>query len=443
VLYAMCTGVPPFRGSTAVSVLRLVSDGDPTPVRTLNPDVPAWLDSLIVRLLAKKPADRFQSAAEVAELLEGYLAHLRQPETTPAPNLPHSALAASTGGHGDMKMQRGWLRFRLPVALGLGLCVGVAIWLGLGTTDGPTGKPDSASQVPGNLKAEFHQDFRNFDVNQQQVLRAVGTEVYPEDRGVRITLPAGQGVLPHTGFVTNFPVRGDFEMTLAYEILKEETPAKGYGVGIAMLAEIDSEKKLSFSLGRRLRTNGMVSFTGSRKAMPSISTSGKLRLRRVGSVVHYLAADGSNSEFVELEEMEVGTADLQFVRVAGTAGESESGLDARLLDFTIRAEELPGMPELESSHESGWKIWVVVALAVVVSAGVVLVMRRGRQATKVSISAPDAPKQVRPDAATKVVSLQCSTCGKSLNAKAELAGKKVKCPKCGNVVLVPTITTRV
>src|SRR5262249_51410538 len=75
VLSAACTGTSPFRGPSAVAVLRQVSDEAPAPVRSLNPDVPAWLESLIDRLMAKGPADRFQGAAEVAALLEGYLAH--------------------------------------------------------------------------------------------------------------------------------------------------------------------------------------------------------------------------------------------------------------------------------------------------------------------------------------------------------------------------------
>jgi serine/threonine protein kinase len=88
VLYALCTGRPPFRGSTAMSVLRQVSEMEPAPIRTLNPDVPEWLETVIARLMAKNPAARFQSATEVAALLEGYLAHLRQPITIPVPPVP-------------------------------------------------------------------------------------------------------------------------------------------------------------------------------------------------------------------------------------------------------------------------------------------------------------------------------------------------------------------
>jgi eukaryotic-like serine/threonine-protein kinase len=87
VLYAMATGVPPFRAATTVAVLRQVCDETPRPVRELNPDIPAWLEAFIARLLEKPPADRFQSAVEVAQLLEGYLAHLRQPRTVAAPPL--------------------------------------------------------------------------------------------------------------------------------------------------------------------------------------------------------------------------------------------------------------------------------------------------------------------------------------------------------------------
>src|SRR5262249_18332578 len=77
VLYALCTGRPPFRASTALGVLKRVVEDTPRPVRDVNPDVPEFLAAVIERLHAKDPDDRFQSAAEVASLLEGYLAHLQ------------------------------------------------------------------------------------------------------------------------------------------------------------------------------------------------------------------------------------------------------------------------------------------------------------------------------------------------------------------------------
>jgi hypothetical protein len=47
--------------------------------------VPEWFAAIIGRLLAKGPEDRFQTAAEVAEILEKCLAHVQQPLTVPLP----------------------------------------------------------------------------------------------------------------------------------------------------------------------------------------------------------------------------------------------------------------------------------------------------------------------------------------------------------------------
>jgi eukaryotic-like serine/threonine-protein kinase len=98
VLYAMCTGHPPFRADSAMAVLRRVCDERPRPVRSLNPDVPIWLAGVIDKLLAKKQADRFQSAKEVAELLGSYLAHLQQPDTHPLPQGPAGQSSAWRAG---------------------------------------------------------------------------------------------------------------------------------------------------------------------------------------------------------------------------------------------------------------------------------------------------------------------------------------------------------
>ncbi len=95
VLYAMAAGRPPFRGDSAMAVLKRVCEIPHRPVRELNPDVPGWLEALIDRLLAKDPADRFQTATEVADFLEKGLAHLQQPAMVPPPVVPvvnrHSA----------------------------------------------------------------------------------------------------------------------------------------------------------------------------------------------------------------------------------------------------------------------------------------------------------------------------------------------------------------
>jgi serine/threonine-protein kinase len=85
VMYAMCSGRPPFRAETTLAVLRRICDDEARDLREINPDVPPWLAAIVARLLAKSPADRLQSAAEVADLLKQWLAHLAQPLSIEAP----------------------------------------------------------------------------------------------------------------------------------------------------------------------------------------------------------------------------------------------------------------------------------------------------------------------------------------------------------------------
>jgi serine/threonine-protein kinase len=85
VLYAMCAGHSPFRAETTMAVLRRLCEDSPTPLRQVNADVPVWLAEIVEKLHAKDPAERFQSASEVAELLAQHLAHCQQPLASPMP----------------------------------------------------------------------------------------------------------------------------------------------------------------------------------------------------------------------------------------------------------------------------------------------------------------------------------------------------------------------
>jgi len=98
VMYAMCTGRPPFRAETSYGILRRITDSEPRPIREINPEIPTWLCAVIERLHAKSPDERYQSAGEVAELLGQCLAHVQQPDAQPLPeSLSTVARRASEG----------------------------------------------------------------------------------------------------------------------------------------------------------------------------------------------------------------------------------------------------------------------------------------------------------------------------------------------------------
>ncbi|MCC9599553.1 serine/threonine protein kinase [Stieleria sp. JC731] len=85
VMYAMACGHPPFRSESPYGVLKKIIDQPHRSLLQHRSDLPSWYIAIVDRLLSKRPVDRFDSAAEVAELLEEGLSHLRQPTTIQKP----------------------------------------------------------------------------------------------------------------------------------------------------------------------------------------------------------------------------------------------------------------------------------------------------------------------------------------------------------------------
>jgi hypothetical protein len=140
VLYALCTGRPPFRAGGTLAVLRRVTDDAPRPVAELNPEAPDWLCDLIARLHAKSPADRFPSAQAVADLLRQHLAHLQQPNKVA---MPEAVAKPPSAGPARKRRRAGPVAAGLALlALGGGLLLAyLAGWLAR--------SPESRSQQPG------------------------------------------------------------------------------------------------------------------------------------------------------------------------------------------------------------------------------------------------------------------------------------------------------
>ena len=86
-LYFLSTGRLPFRAETPLGVLHRIQNDQPTPVRQVNHLISKTLSDLIAALLEKSPQDRFQTAGELHELLEKYLAYLHQPEHSKPPKV--------------------------------------------------------------------------------------------------------------------------------------------------------------------------------------------------------------------------------------------------------------------------------------------------------------------------------------------------------------------
>ena len=141
VLHASLTGRSPFRGGGLYDVLRRVVEEPAEDLRTANPRVPAWLAAFVGKLLAKAPADRFPTAADVADRLAAELAHLERPGS-PAP--PRDYLPPP----------RRWPRVIAGLACTAGLCA-VAVWPAP-ADDAP--EPVARARAPHVPKAEVRPD---------------------------------------------------------------------------------------------------------------------------------------------------------------------------------------------------------------------------------------------------------------------------------------------
>ncbi len=141
VLYAMCTGHSPFRAETMVAVLRRLCDEQPRPIRDINPDIPDWFVEIVERLHEKQPANRFQTAEEVAALLGRHLAHLQQPASVPKP----ARLVRRCGV--NHRARRVALVVALLAAVGLGLA-GFWHWKATSPLGGADGQSNEQQTAP-------------------------------------------------------------------------------------------------------------------------------------------------------------------------------------------------------------------------------------------------------------------------------------------------------
>jgi eukaryotic-like serine/threonine-protein kinase len=107
VLYELLTGAVPYTGDTPVEIAMKHLSQVPEPPSTLEPQIPHEIDSIVLRSLAKDPADRYQSADEMDADLERAANGLPvAPATEEAATMVLSAvdtgtMAALGGGRGE------------------------------------------------------------------------------------------------------------------------------------------------------------------------------------------------------------------------------------------------------------------------------------------------------------------------------------------------------
>jgi serine/threonine-protein kinase len=101
ILYELLTGKKAFDSDSVATLMLQILQQDPTPVRSLAPEVPVGVQRVVNKVLAKRPERRYQTGAQLAEALERELAAIQEQEEEASRNkfIPMKVKwAAAAGG---------------------------------------------------------------------------------------------------------------------------------------------------------------------------------------------------------------------------------------------------------------------------------------------------------------------------------------------------------
>jgi hypothetical protein len=162
VLYELLTGRRPFDGPPHVILAQVTVDEAPSPKR-FRAGIPRDLEAICLKAMAKEPARRYASAADLAADLERFLAG--EPVRARLPGLPERT--------------RRWLwRHRQPVLLAAGIAAAVLLTLGavwwnagfqpaLPQETAPTAQPELTPEEQQRLDAERAQEQQRLEVERR------------------------------------------------------------------------------------------------------------------------------------------------------------------------------------------------------------------------------------------------------------------------------------
>ncbi|HEY9078099.1 MAG TPA: protein kinase [Anaerolineaceae bacterium] len=159
VFYELITGQTPFTGDTDAALLLRVMNEPPLSPRLLVPSLPVQVENLLLKTLAKQPADRFNNMDEVASILDQFArGNLEAGNFTPpdltlplafpggvspdAPTRVQTASLPTVAARPPSPQRKGWTWF--GIAAGALLLAGITFALTLGFLASRTAAPATA-----------------------------------------------------------------------------------------------------------------------------------------------------------------------------------------------------------------------------------------------------------------------------------------------------------
>jgi predicted RNA-binding Zn-ribbon protein involved in translation (DUF1610 family) len=319
-----------------------------------------------------------------------------------------------------------------------------------------------ADPAPREYAERLNIQFSN-GLNAYPELQLFGTGVDEfhkvEPQGLRFTMPAERPRLNEIGVQVQKMLKGDFEITLAFELLGLLKIGPPGGAGAVLDARFDTPDQAKVRLSRTQKDTGAyhgcsyLALEDGRDKLQPVKypraddkfRTGRLRLVRTGTDVAFQVEEGDTG-FRTLGNRDVGGADVLAVRAWATSGWKAMDVDVRFNTLDIRwnpAAQVAGAPApvnevrpdpaiaQPAANTRTW-LFIVIGAALLLFGLLVAIMLAwlllGRRSSRGNVPAP---------ASTSMVHFNCPSCAKNLKVKPSQAGKKVKCPQCGQAALVP------
>ena len=196
-LYELLTGVPPFTGDSPVAVAYQHVRENPAVPSSIDPDIAPALDAVVLKAMAKNPANRYQSAGEFAADLDRALAGkavqatpvLPSDQTTMLRPMPSSVVLAADPADRKRKQRMAYAGLAAVVLVVFLVSALLAkVWLG------NTGDQVSIPNVIGKTVDQAR------DILTQKGLKVqVKEEFTSKPKGIVTDQSPFEGILGHTG----------------------------------------------------------------------------------------------------------------------------------------------------------------------------------------------------------------------------------------------------
>lgn len=243
----------------------------------------------------------------------------------------------------------------------------------------------SSAIASGDLADHYHYDFRQYPVKPGS-LKFIGSgakeRIHFQRGGAQFILPATTAETTPVGLGPQFVISGDFEITMAFEVLQEAKPSpECFGLNINIYIDTNTTHGATITRSHRpqegiqliahtLVRGGEEKHTFHTQNVSTKFASGQLRLKRVGSKLLYLAAEGAAAPFQQVQEADWVASDIHQVRFGGNNSKADTPFQFRILSVDIKADELPSYERPQQA--TPWLLILMLALVVtaIAAAGV-------------------------------------------------------------------------